>query len=204
MSRVIAVANQKGGVGKTSVVENLGAGLAKSGRKVCVVDLDPQGSLTASMGYAEPDTLSFTITNIMMGIINDEPLNWEDGVLHHEEGVDLIPANIELSGLEVSLSSVMSREMILKEFIDQLRECYDVIILDCMPSLGIMTINALVAADEVLIPVCAAYLPALGLTGVILKGVILSYRIILHYREMMTMRYDTMRRRVPKHAGRRL
>ena len=118
MSIVIAVANQKGGVWKSSVVVNVGIGLVRAGKKVCVVDIDPQGSLTAALGFPQPDALSFTLSNIMMNIINDETVPWDTGILHHEEGVDLIPANIELSGLEVSLSNVMSRELILNEFMN--------------------------------------------------------------------------------------
>ena len=163
MALVIAVANQKGGVGKTTVTVNLGLGLALSGKKVCLIDADPQGNLTASLGYPEPDRITQTLASIMMGIINEDDLPIDFGVLHHAEGVDLIPANMELSGLEVSLSSVMSREVILKEFVESIRESYDYILIDCMPSLGIMTINALVAADEVIIPVQAAYLPVIGL-----------------------------------------
>ena len=167
MAIVIAAANQKGGCSKTSVVANLGIGLALKGKKVCLIDADPQGSLTASLGYQEPDEIRYTLANIMMNIINEEEYDPKEGILHHEEGVDLVPANIELSGLEVSLSNVMSREMILKEYVEQIRDEYDYILIDCMPSLGVMTINALVAADLVLIPVQAAYLPVKGLQQLI-------------------------------------
>ena len=107
MAKVIAVANQKGGCSKTSVVANLGIGLAMEGKKVAVIDADPQGSLTASLGYQEPDDIRYTLATIMMNIINEEEIDPMEGILHHEEGVDLVPANIELSGLEVSLSNVM-------------------------------------------------------------------------------------------------
>ncbi len=167
MGKVISVANQKGGCSKTSVTANLGIGLARAGKKVCLIDADPQGSLTASLGYEEPDSIRVTLATIMMSIINEEELPVEESILHHEEGVDLVPANIELSGLEVSLSNAMSREMILKEYVDQIRDQYDYVIIDCMPSLGVMTINALVAADRVLIPVQAAYLPVKGLQQLI-------------------------------------
>ena len=159
MAKVIAVANQKGGCSKSSVVANLGIGLAMEGRKVCLIDADPQGSLTASLGYQEPDEIRYTLATIMMKIINEEDVDPEKGILHHDEGVDLMPANIELSGLEVSLANAMSRELILKEYVDAIRDEYDYILIDCMPSLGVMTINALVASDRVLIPVQAAYLP---------------------------------------------
>ena len=129
MAIVIAAANQKGGCSKTSVVVNLGIGLALKGKKVCLIDADPQGSLTASLGYQEPDEIRYTLANIMMNIINEEEYDPNEGILHHEEGVDLVPTNIELSGLEVSLSNVMSREMILKEYVEQIRDEYDYILL---------------------------------------------------------------------------
>ena len=163
MCRVIAVSNQKGGVGKTVSCVNLGIGLAQSGKKVLLIDADPQGSMTISLGYPEPDDMEYSLASMMMNIVNDEPLNMDKTILHHKEGVDLIPANIELSAIEVSLVNVMSRELILRTMVDQLRQFYDFIIIDCMPSLGMMTINALACADSVLIPVQAAYLPVKGL-----------------------------------------
>ena len=167
MCKVISVSNQKGGIGKSSVVANLGIGLARAGRKVLLIDADPQGSLTASLGYQEPDDIKVTLATIMTCIINEEDVPVDYGILHHEEGVDLLPANIELSGLEVSLGNAMSREMILRDYIEQIRDIYDYILIDCMPSLGVMTINALAAADRVLIPVQAAYLPVKGLQQLI-------------------------------------
>jgi len=115
MCRVISVSNQKGGVAKSSCALNLGIGLAREGKKVLLIDMDPQGSLTASMGYAEPDEIPFTIADIIMAIINEEEINPEDGILHYEENVDLMPGNIELSGLEITLGNVMSREMMLEQ-----------------------------------------------------------------------------------------
>ncbi|WP_373249586.1 ParA family protein [Mediterraneibacter gnavus] len=146
---------------------NLGVGLARQGKKVLLIDADPQGSLTASLGYVEPDDIGTTLATIMMGVINDEEIGEEEGILHHKEQIDLLPANIELSALEVTMSNVMSRELIMKEYIDTMRSRYDYILIDCMPSLGMMTINALVASDMVLIPVQAAYLPVKGLQQLI-------------------------------------
>ena len=167
MCKVISVVNQKGGVGKTTTTVNVGIGLAREGKKVLLIDADPQGSLTASLGYEEPDDLRITLATIMMDVINEDEISLEDGILHHQENVDLLPANIELSALEVTMGNVMSREMIMKEYIDAIRCRYDYILIDCMPSLGMMTINALVSSDSVLIPVQAAYLPVKGLQQLI-------------------------------------
>lgn len=167
MCRVIAISNQKGGVGKTTTTVNLGIGLARQGKRVLLIDADPQGSLTASLGYVEPDEIGTTLATIMMAIINEKEFEITDGILHHKENVDLLPANIELSTLEVTMGNVMSREMIMKEYIDTIRFRYDYILIDCLPSLGMMTINALVSSDSVLIPVQAAYLPVKGLQQLI-------------------------------------
>lgn len=114
MCKVIAVAMQKGGCSKTTVVANLGIGLARAGKKVAVIDADPQGSLSSALGFAEPDDLDVSLATIMIKVINEDSIDQGYGVLHHQEGVDLIPGNIELSGLEVTLANVISREIILK------------------------------------------------------------------------------------------
>lgn len=160
---VLAVVNQKGGTGKTTTCENLGVGLVQEGKKVLLVDVDPQGSLTISLGYPRPDDLDTTLSELMAKVMQETPLSSGEGILHHEEGVDLIPANISLSGMEVSLVNAMSRETILKQLIEPMKRQYDFILLDCMPSLGMLTVNALAAADNVLIPVQAQYLSAKGL-----------------------------------------
>ena len=160
---VTAVVNQKGGTGKTTTCENLGVGLAMEGKKVLLIDTDPQASLTISLGNPMPDNISPSLSDMMGKIMNEQPIALGEGILHHEEGVDLMPSNIELSGMEVSLVNAMSRETILKQYIDSVKKEYDFILLDCMPSLGMLTVNALAAADNVLIPVQAAYLPAKGL-----------------------------------------
>ena len=241
MGKVICIANQKGGVGKTTTCVNLGTALAKAGKKVCLIDLDPQGSLTQSLGCHNPDEMEFTMADVLRSEIEDgdklsgsrsydklsgsgscdklsgsgsydklsgsgscdklsqsvscydedredhdetdNNVDWGAGdwelhdnlsqtfkraVLHHEEGMDLIPGNIDLAGLEVSMVNLMSRELILKTSIQELRDKYEYTLIDCMPSLGMLTVNALAASDEIITPVQAAYLPAKGLEQLLL------------------------------------
>lgn len=160
---IYCICNQKGGCGKTVSSINLGIGLARVGKRVLLVDVDSQGSMTASLGYQQRDEIEITLVNIIGGILMGEPLPPESGILHHAEGVDLLPANIQLSGMEVTLINTMCRETILRQYLNTVREKYDVIILDCMPSLGMLTINALASADQVVIPAQAQYLSIRGL-----------------------------------------
>ena len=161
--KVIALTNQKGGVSKTTSTVNLGVGLANQGYRVLLIDADPQGSLTISLGVRNPDELDVSLATVMDAVIDDEPIADDAGILHHEEGVDLLPANIELSGMETGLFNIMSREYVLKNYIDKIRHNYDYVLIDCMPSLGMMTINALVAADSVIIPSQPSFLSTKGL-----------------------------------------
>ena len=161
--KVIAITNQKGGVGKTTTTVNLGAELLHLGNRVLLIDADPQGSLTVSLGIKQPDELEVSLSTLMEAVIRDKSLSADSGILKTSEGVDLLPSNIELSGMETGLVNTMSREFVLKSYVDSIRNAYDYILIDCMPSLGMMTINALVAADSVIIPSQPNFLSAKGL-----------------------------------------
>lgn len=166
-AKTIAICNQKGGVGKSNVTVNLGIGLANQGKKVLTLDTDPQGDLTTSLGWRDTEKLDITMATLMKETILDEPIHTREGILHHPEGIDLIPADLELSAMEMTLVTAMSREYILKRIVQDLKKGYDYILIDTMPSLGMITINALAAADSVIIPVQAHYLPAKGMTQLI-------------------------------------
>ncbi|MCI8704745.1 MAG: ParA family protein [Anaerotignum sp.] len=161
--KTIVLANQKGGVGKSTTSINLGVGLARCGKKVLLIDADSQGNLTTMLGIRQPDELPVTLAANLEKVILDKPLDSEEGILHCEEGVDLLPSNIELSATEVNLVNTMSRETVLKTYLEEIKDGYDYILIDCMPSLGMLTLNALTAADSVIIPVQSHYLSAKGL-----------------------------------------
>ena len=165
--RVIAIANQKGGTTKTTTTANLGIALAMQGRRVLLVDADPQGDLTVSLGWKDHDDLDVTLATHLEKAMRDEEFPARDGILGHGEGVDLMPANIELSAIEMGLVTAMSREYAMRSWLGLVKHEYDYVLIDCMPSLGMLTINALTAADSVIIPVQAQYLPAKGMTQLV-------------------------------------
>ena len=162
--KTIAICNQKGGVGKTTTTVNLGVGLAMQGNRVLLIDADPQGDLSACLGWCDTENLESTLATKLMAVIGETKDNPFDGILHHEEGVDLIPSSLELSAMEITLINAMSRETVLRTYLNEVKDKYDYILIDCMPSLGMITLNALSAADSVIIPVQAQYLPAKGMT----------------------------------------
>ncbi len=166
-TKVIALPNQKGGTGKTTTTVNLGAALALMRKKVLLVDTDPQGNLTTSLGWHRHDRLDVTLTTHLRKLVEDDPFPPTEGILRHSEGFDLMPANIELSSMELGLVNAMSREHIMKLWLESVKGGYDYVLVDCSSTLGMLTINALTAADSIIIPVQAQYLPAKGMTELV-------------------------------------
>lgn len=167
---VIAVANQKGGVAKSTSAFCIGVGLVRAGKKVLLVDVDPQADLTKMLGERAPHELPITLSTLMNDIVSDVDTSGsraDAAILHHAEGLDYIPSNRSLSTIEINLINVIARETVLRRLLDGIKSNYDYVILDCRPSLGMLVINALSAADQVLIPVQADYLAAEGLTELI-------------------------------------
>lgn len=162
-TKVIAICNQKGGVGKTTTALNLGVGLVREGKKVILIDADPQGDLTASLGWVGNE-IDDSLGQLIFQVTTDGKPDINEAILHHEEGIDLIPSNLDLSSMETQLVNAMSREKVLSSLIREIRGSYDYVLIDCSPSLGMITVNALTAADSVIIPVQSQYLPAKGMT----------------------------------------
>ena len=163
MARIISIVNQKGGTGKSACTANLAVGLAQKNMKVLIVDADPQSDVSAGFGYRDCDDSNETLTALMDTVMKDEDIPSDCYIRHQKEGIDIICSNIGLAGTEVQLVNAMSREYVLKQILYGIKDQYDAVIIDCMPSLGMITINALAASDEVLIPVEASYLPIKGL-----------------------------------------
>ncbi len=163
MTKTIAIANQKGGVGKTCTTVNLGVRLADYGYRVLLVDLDAQANLTMSLGWHSPDELSVTVATMLHKTINEESIASREGILTHQEGIDLLPSSIQLSGFDATLNNELGRESVLRQYLHGIEDQYDFILIDCMPSLNVLTVNALVAANSVIVPTQPQYFSMAGL-----------------------------------------
>ncbi len=163
MTKIISIVNQKGGVGKTTTAINLGIGLQKLNKKVLLVDLDSQANLTIGMGF-DPEEISETIADMIFKKLNDDSMKMDkQKYTLNREGVDIIPSDMKLSGIENMMINAMNREYILKNILEEISEDYDYVLIDCLPSLGMLTINALAAADSIIIPVQAQFYSLKGM-----------------------------------------
>lgn len=165
--KVIAIANQKGGVGKTTTTFNLGVGLVRHGKRVLLIDFDPQGDLTICCGIKANDVINPNIMTLLQKVVENRSIRPNEGIYCHPEGVNFIPANIKLTRLGEMLSDYPAKEYALSKYIDGVKSNYDYIIIDCMPGLGIATVNAFTAADSVIIPVQSHYLPLKGMVQLV-------------------------------------
>ncbi len=163
-AKIIAIANQKGGVGKTTTTLSIGVALAKENKKVLLVDADPQGNLTTSLGFYKPEDMPVTLADLMYAEISDKESDIHSAILHHEEKIDLIPSDIGLSAIELPLANAISREFILRSCLNKVKDEYDYILIDCMPSLGLIPVNCLACSNEIIIPVQSQYLAMRGMT----------------------------------------
>ena len=163
MGKVLVIGNRKGGCGKSMTAASLGVGLARKGKKALIIDADSQHSLTVSMGVTEPDKLPVSLATTMSDIINEKDIDPTAGIIRHSEGVDLMPSNNSLAGIEIALAPLIGREAILRQYIEKVKPLYDYCLIDTAPTLDLLTVNALAAADSAIIPVCPKYLDAKGL-----------------------------------------
>ena len=163
MGKVMVIANRKGGCGKSMTAASLGVGLAREGKKTLIIDADSQHSLTVSMGVTEPDKLPVSLATVISDIINEKDIDLNASIIHHSEGVNLMPSNNILAGMEIALAPLIGRETVLRQYIEKVKPLYDYVLIDTAPTLDLLTVNALAAADSTIIPVCPKFLDAKGL-----------------------------------------
>jgi chromosome partitioning protein len=163
MGKTIVITNRKGGCGKSFTTANLGVGLARQGKKVLCIDADNQHSLTVSLGVSEPENLTVTLATVIADIIAKKDIDPAMGIIHHSEGIDFLPANDSLTGIELTLAPMIGREIILRKYINKVKVLYDYVLIDTAPTLDVLTVNALAAANSAIIPVTPKYLDAKGL-----------------------------------------